>query len=556
MALGKSVNAVSNGAPISGGTLIADTDMLAVAKGTSDSRRDSLNTPSDWSQGGKVSARLSNGSPMPHATKHPVPRIMITWFWEDSESQSARTNCYRILFSKSTNVRCQLTISITVPRTSKYWTTTKISKEPFSCGDTVFLVEPGSLPQTLQDHVYHLLSNKESDSMRENDHIALALQGVDDTLQIVSQQAAPAPFAGLLPSTTPKDGLGMTAWLEDLGCPLYSEADVQTLSCFQPPKHLLSSVHGVRVEEVMCTRDPPSANFIYSIQAFHHMKEVPGALQLKGVVLDQSRQFIRSYMLELPKTNCTLLLDHLSDSNDTAWEERATWARKLIEIVSQVHSKGYLVGTLQRRRLPVVVDASGDLHLTRVESTLSAHQITDPPEYCKLWTTCNKSTSDHDAPKLTPEFDVYQLGLMLWVIAQSWAEEVSAQTVRRRFHVFSKPPYMDTERGTFALPPLDAKIPEFYKDMVDACRRDDPSKRPSAMQLLDMMPTLSNTSHRTTGNGYIHQQLDIEFYRSCAPSTKECDTCGALLHGTSTSARLASKLASTVPNSIIFSLSL
>ncbi|KAH7080204.1 hypothetical protein BKA63DRAFT_237873 [Paraphoma chrysanthemicola] len=460
-----------------------------------------------------------------------VPPLMITAFWQESESPSSRINCYRVLFSKSRNVRCQLAVSVTIPKASKYWLVTKLSSEPYSCGDTMFLAEAGSLPQTLQDRMYDVLSKQ--DELHDNGHVVLALADDDESLELVpedsDQTSTPAPIL----VDTPRGNLTIAAYLETLGCKVYTEKEVRTISGFQPPKHFLSSVDGVLVEEVMCNRNPPSANFLNSIQAFHDMQSIPGLLSLKGVVLNESRAVLRSYLLEIPHTKCALLLDHLSAPDRTSWEERAMFAHKLIEIISQVHSKGYIVGTLQRRRLPIVVDTFGNLHLCRLETTLtpgSAQQITDPPEYCAYWGSCEKSTSDHDAPKLTPEFDIYQLGLILWVIAQSWAEGTMATAVRRRFHGHSQPPYMDTERGIFVLPPLDAKVPQYYRNMVDACRRDDPSTRPTATQLLSLMPT-SNIPASTPSEHIIHEHLDVVSYRACAPSTKECDTCGALLSG-------------------------
>jgi hypothetical protein len=90
---------------------------------------------------------------------------------------------------------------------------------------------------------------------------------------------------------------------------------------------------------------------------------------------------------------------------------------------------------------------------------------------------------------------------------------------------------MNTERGLFTLPPLDAKVPEYYSAMVEACRKDEPSTRPTAMQLLAMMPDSTIARSHASDEEMVHEQLDVASYQSCAISTKECDTCGALLSG-------------------------
>jgi hypothetical protein len=209
----------------------------ATSSGISHFRRDSLGSPSDRPKDDPVDVksntvleRSHNFLPISPISSTSVPPIMITAFWQVSESQVARINAYRVLFLVSTNVRRQLTISPKIPKTSKYWTTTRVSKEPFSCTDCMNLAEAGSLPQTLQDRVYPFLSGQ--DGLHEMDHIARALSDEDEALKVVPQdrglqQTYPAKP---LPLSSPGGRLTMAAYLENLRCSLYSEQDFHTIA--------------------------------------------------------------------------------------------------------------------------------------------------------------------------------------------------------------------------------------------------------------------------------------------------------------------------------------
>ena len=43
------------------------------------------------------------------------------------------------------------------------------------------------------------------------------------------------------------------------------------------------------------------------------------------------------------------------------------------------------------------------------------------------------------------------------------------------------------------LPPLPESIPKYFRDIIDAYRREDPSERPAAREILEMFPFSSNT---------------------------------------------------------------
>lgn len=486
----------------------------------------------DWEscvpQVGTLLDRSPNFSPAMYTACGSAPPLIITAFWQTQQSRTSRTNHYHILFSKSPNVYQQLTVSIEFHATSKYWAVSKISKDQYQCRENIFLVTLTALPQTLQDQVWQMLAAREILTEQTHVNLAVTYHGANGQLSQASSLFR-KPMFHPRSSTMVRDDQYIITNLEDLGCTLYQEGEVQSLASFEPPNRFVSIVAGSLVEEVRSTRSPPYPTFLYALQAFHCLNGVPGVLSLLGVVVDSTRKHIRSYLLELPRTKCELFLDYLSGKNNESWEDQENWAHRLIEAVRQIHSKGYTIGTLQRRRLPILVDTFGTLYLSRLEQITVFTQnlnAVSPPEFQRDTSVLGRLTPEAKAPRVTPKFDIYQLGSCLWVLAQSWAERVPATQAyfdaRERF---------SREHCTSKLPPLSTKVPAYYRELVEACRRDDPSTRPSASQLLAMLPQVEH-NHTKTSQTADHPPLDVPTYLRCRIANPGCDICKCVITGT------------------------
>jgi hypothetical protein len=470
-------------------------------------------------------------SPAGYTADSPAPSIIITSSWQMTESQSSRKNLYHIFFSSTANVYHQLTVSVDIPRSSRYWATTKVPRQQFKCRDYMFLVSTVSLPQSLQDEIWHILVRKTS--VAEQAHLELTLHPESENTSETSPKPPCQVFSSLhvRPQSVFNDSDMILRSLEDLGCPLYDEREVHTLATLEPPNRFIAMINGSLVQEVKCIRPRPNLNFVYSIQAFHCTREMPGILNLKGVVIDSSRRYLRSYLLELPATRCSLLLDHLSDFSHTCWEEREACARRLIDTVRQVHSKSYVVGTLQRTALPVLVDSFGNLYLSRLDQTPISgdfQEVTYPPEFRQYLRAQDHTTPETEAPRITPKFDIYQLGSVLWVLAQSWALGQPASSVRLQFDALSTRSETSGQHRMLNLPPLEDKVPTYYREMVEACRCTDPPGRPSATKLLSLMP---KADERDLSHTEIHPPIDVLSYQKCVVAARGCDICRAAIKG-------------------------
>lgn len=478
---------------------------------------------------GTILDRSPHFSPATYTTFSPVPSLIITSFWQIQQTRTSRTNHYHVLYSKSLNTCHQLTVSIRFHVLSKFWTVSKITKEQYQCRESAFLATLIALPQTLQDMVCQTLAA--TDNLSDQTHISLALSNEGSNCSRLSQE----PPLFQKPVVRPRhlsellDDRSIITSLEDLGCALYSEREVHVVASFEPPKRFLSIVAGNLVEEVKCTRSPPYPSFLYNIQAFHCLDGIAGVLNLQGVVIDSSRKHIRSYLLRLPKTKCVFFLDRLSEECNGSWEDREIWAHRLIEAVRQVHARGYTIGYLQACKLPIIVDSYDTLYISRLQhiTVFTNHQdVVLPPEYRRDTCTPGRLTHETNAPRVTPKLDIYQLGSCLWVLAQSWAGEMSPNQAYQ--HALDGFPGSSLERGKAELPPLPEQVPAFYRDMVEACRRQNPDTRPSAHQLLAMFPR-PESDHKRKDLPSIHPPLDVQTYLQCRVANPICDICARVI---------------------------
>ncbi|KAF2804369.1 uncharacterized protein BDZ99DRAFT_151889 [Mytilinidion resinicola] len=122
-------------------------------------------------------------------------------------------------------------------------------------------------------------------------------------------------------------------------------------------------------------------------------------------------------------------------------------------------------------------------------------------------------------PLVTPKFDIFQLGQLLWFLAQSWASGESIQSLKEHFLMPS---------DSVALAEL---VPTYYKDIVDACRAEDPLDRPSAAKLLSLLPSGTSETEFQGGQDAKPISIDVDTMWKCHPWSNFCDHCGKIISG-------------------------
>jgi hypothetical protein len=459
-----------------------------------------------------------------------IPKVIITSSFEKNSSALSRTNRYRVLYFQSPRRWIHLNVSIEIPRSSIYWEMGRVSRREYVKGFNLFgssVSIPSSLAKKLEQALWEI------DAMEENVHIKFTLSEGNslrsDNLQQAEQSSSRSTFIFFSTPSEPSSRV-LLANLGDLGCRRYFEDEVIQVAPLQPPARFVACVDGTLVEETKSLCQPPRTDFLYTIQVLHCLRKVPGVLDLAGVTVDRAENYLKSYLTKLPDPRCEFLLHRASKRQPCSWQRIESWARRLIEIIRDVHSEGYVVGTLWHLRAPVLVDSFDELHLCRFESNINVTLVAArfyPPEFRPYRKLCDTALQETDYPRVTPKCDIFHLGMLLWILAEAWSSGDSALSLREQFYTAL---YEDGPSTDFvALPRLAETIPKYYRDVVDACRAEGPFARPPAAGLLARFPSKSsgNESDRESQDSKV-KVMDAETmqeYRGHCGSHC-CDYCG------------------------------
>lgn len=263
--------------------------------------------------------------------------------------------------------------------------------------------------------------------------------------------------------------------MDDIGRPRYLESEVTQLEMISPPNRFASCCKGMLVYENMFTRPVPSPETLYSIRLLHCMKGTPGFAKLVGIVTDKHTTQAKSFLIEFPRARHRL--DHIAQGRPLPWTRRERWARQLLECVSEAHSKGFVIGTLMRYGAPVVIDRTDSILMWHFKSKFpvgNQPNLYYPPEF-KHYRYASQATSEADSSDISTKTDLYQLGLLLWLLAKNLPRTHSSPVcMRNKCRNILDSGCDDSHKDPVTLPKLSTHIPQFYKDIVGACRAENP----------------------------------------------------------------------------------
>lgn len=415
-----------------------------------------------------------------------VPKscLMVFGSYEESFTGQYKTNLYRLMFMKSPRQWCRLRVSINIRRSSIYWAATNTTHREYRTMDALLLLGGASLPPSLSMKMQAFLSRTEQ--YDDDTHLCFSLSD-QDSLQNYDLQ----PHINLSPVLTGtrtgflKPSRDALAFLEDLGCPWYYEKQVTQVALLEPPNRFISDVCGILVYETMFVGDVPSPELLYNVQLLHCMNRTPGFPRLVGFVKDNDGAQLQSSLIEFPRVQFKVRDATLDGS--VSWERREKWARQLVEGVSRVHSQGFVIGTLTAFWQPVI-DTSDNVQLWYFKKKFATCQLGDcyyPPE-CRHFRNLSPTITGADCPNITSKADLYDLGLLLWVLAENVGYPCRSPVCIREH--CAGPVCDESHRDPIALPRLDDHIPQYFKDIVDACRAERPEDRLPARTLLELFP--------------------------------------------------------------------
>ncbi|KAI4195136.1 MAG: hypothetical protein LQ346_003516 [Caloplaca aetnensis] len=342
---------------------------------------------------------------------------------------------------------------------------------------------PSSLNTTILDHLH------QRSGIEDATELNLSLSD-DDTILQKAQTSQEATLS--THHTLPTSSLDALNTLHDSQCRRFVESQVTQLELIDPPHCFASSVEGILVLEVKRMEHDSSAEFLYNIKAVHCMDGAPGSTRLVGVVVDDEGKYLKSYLLEFPRARWHLIQLAATPS---MWERREKWAFQLVRGLSQIHRKGFVVGGMTIWAIPVVIDNTDSVQFWYFKKHVVAGRLVGayyPPEL-RYVRDMPQTADGADCPPATSKMDIFHLGLLLWLLAENKPyNRASPVCIRKRCDSANDPSCDLSHAEPIALPRLPESIPQYFRDMVDDCRAENPSDRPAAWELLRRFPAVSD----------------------------------------------------------------
>jgi hypothetical protein len=426
----------------------------------------------------------------------PISCLVVINSFEQLTRVDSKTNIYKLIYLNQFRHWQWLTISIQIPCSSRYWAATKTTQQDKSrMWQGPALSSPAVLPYSLLKKIQVFLCQGEESN--DNARMYLSLSDRDTVKRRPQVSRTDALSTPSRPLSTPSNAL---TYLHDLGCRRYDESEVVQIKTVDPPNCFCSSLNGILVYEIKFQDSTPTVGMLYAIRVLHYMNGSPGFTKLTGIVTDDSRRYLKSYLIQLPMACWNLL--KMAENPSVSWQRREKWANQIVRGVSQIHAHSFVVGGLHTWTVPVIDNTDSVQFWSFKERFVTGRIIGAyyPPEFLHV-RDIPPTVDEADSPYLTSKTDIFHLGLILWLLAENKPETRASPVCRRRGCNKREDKRKDgnntcdlSHAEPIALPPLPESIPKYFKDIVYACRREDPSTRPAAREILEMFPSSDENS--------------------------------------------------------------
>ncbi|KAJ5881575.1 uncharacterized protein N7529_000247 [Penicillium soppii] len=199
--------------------------------------------------------------------------------------------------------------------------------------------------------------------------------------------------------------------------------------------------------------------FLYEINALHALNGIPSVIQVEGIVIDEERCVVKGLLISYAEQGA--LVDILYEQHGrTEFARRERWAKQIIQGLCEIHESGYVQGDFTLAN--IVVDANDNAKIIDINRR-GCPVGWEPPEIAAKIES-NQRISMYIGVKT----DLFQLGMTLWALAME-DDEPERQP---------RPLYLGE----------DAKVPDYYRRIVQICLSPNPRHRLSAKELLFMFP--------------------------------------------------------------------
>ena len=448
----------------------------------------------------------------------PEGTMLIISAFEGLRTCDTKTNIYSVFFFRQERRWCRIDIVLRISLNSKFWTVTSVSPQLYETVETLTLVGDSKMPKSLLASMQKYLDGLD---LVDDCTVAVDLSGNDELRQMHGlTEPIESPSLELRGTW-----IGALNFLDDLGCRLIEERAVVQIGMQDPPHRFISFFDGTVVLETRFASDSPRPEHLYTIQILNALGGSPFISGFYGVVIDSASKRLKGYLTEWAdeKEN----LEFVASNPDISWTQREQWARQLLIAVQAIHSKGWVVGTLIRNPMPIVVRRTNTVQLWSFKRTFQMGYTGGsyyPPEHCHLrW--ASRAISDADSTVISSKADVFHLGLLLWLLAENAPRTNNSPFCIRekcnlKPHGCQNPDHFDP----VTLPKLPSTVPQYYRDMVDRFRAENPSDRPPAWSVLECFPQVDLHNRIDCGESK-RGSLNLDHIRRRNYGSVSCDGC-------------------------------
>lgn len=219
------------------------------------------------------------------------------------------------------------------------------------------------------------------------------------------------------------------------------------------------------------------------------MRGTHGINTVVGVILDGKTAALKGFLSEIPAHRQLLaLMRQARGSRELfGWDKREKWCRQLVQAVAKVHTKGFVIGILgDGVKDGVGLDGFNNVVLYRFRSTFYAKGTATGesplPE-------CPHAALTKESMPALPQTDIYQLGFLLWRIATHMEATLGSSRAEDTPGSQNAEGTGTNSNGYAVDLPLVDSIPQYLRNVIAACRTENPTQRPPAWKLLEMFPS-------------------------------------------------------------------
>ena len=402
---------------------------------------------------------------------------------EFQETEYTRVEHCSMFYSPAPRQWLRLGLSITTSVDSQYWKLNRAKVVSYAVS------RPNPLPALLNSVLQAFLISREK--LTQNSHISVYLGTTPGRDKSDGNEATRIPIRVTQPT------FRFLKYLQDItrmvyhwNCPRYWEEHliVRPLYRRKPSYYFMACIDSRWVHYLrFSTHEAQIDEALYVMRALHCQEGAPGIAPFIGVVLDENG-IINGFLSEAP-TNGRLFDTITCSGTPIAWQQREKWCRQILQAVAEMHSKNFVVGMLGNVHASGLgLDAENNLVIFNRFWTTFAYDDTKkgivPPEL-------RQSASIVGSMTALPHTDIYQLGLLLWRIAANRQYQTISAFCKLAGCTTKANACTEPHSDPVQLPSPGEDTPRYLRDMIVACRAENPDERLAAWELLKMFPPMA-----------------------------------------------------------------